>query len=38
VLEGRWIIKTSSGKKARADNRDKYLRELLGAASGPGAS
>ena len=28
MVERGWIIKTSSGKKARGDNRDKYLRQL----------
>jgi acyl-CoA synthetase (AMP-forming)/AMP-acid ligase II len=28
LVERRWVIKTSSGKIARADNRDKYLREF----------
>lgn len=28
LVEGRWLIKTSSGKIARGDNRDKYLREF----------
>jgi acyl-CoA synthetase (AMP-forming)/AMP-acid ligase II len=32
VVERGWIIKTSSGKKARRDNREKYVREF-GAAS-----
>ena len=27
LVDGRWLIKTSSGKLARAANRDKYLRE-----------
>ncbi len=30
LVEGRWLIKTSSGKIARADNRTKYLREFRG--------
>jgi acyl-CoA synthetase (AMP-forming)/AMP-acid ligase II len=28
LVEGRWVIKTSSGKIGRADNRDKYLRQF----------
>jgi acyl-CoA synthetase (AMP-forming)/AMP-acid ligase II len=28
VVDERWLIKTSSGKIARADNREKYLREF----------
>jgi len=28
LVEKRWVIKTSSGKIARADNRDKYLRQF----------
>ena len=27
-VEGRWLIKTSSGKIARVDNREKYLKEF----------
>ena len=27
LVENRWLIKTSSGKIARGDNREKYLRE-----------
>jgi acyl-CoA synthetase (AMP-forming)/AMP-acid ligase II len=27
LVDGRWLIKTSSGKLARAANREKYLRE-----------
>ncbi len=30
LVEDRWVIKTSSGKIGRADNRDKYLREFRG--------
>lgn len=32
LVEERWVIKTSSGKIARADNRQKYLREFRGEA------
>ena len=28
LVENRWVIKTSSGKIGRADNRDKYLRQF----------
>jgi fatty-acyl-CoA synthase len=28
LVDGRWLIKTSSGKIARGDNRDKYLQEF----------
>jgi len=28
LVNERWLIKTSSGKIARNDNRQKYLREL----------
>lgn len=28
LVEGRWVIKTSSGKIGRADNREKYLRQF----------
>ena len=28
LVERRWLIKTSSGKIARSQNRDKYLREF----------
>ncbi len=28
LVEERWLIKTSSGKIARGDNRDKYLKEF----------
>ncbi|MCC6905592.1 MAG: hypothetical protein IT326_07085, partial [Anaerolineae bacterium] len=28
LVAQRWLIKTSSGKIARADNREKYLREF----------
>jgi fatty-acyl-CoA synthase len=28
LVDGRWLIKTSSGKIARGDNRDKYLKEF----------
>lgn len=28
LVEDRWVIKTSSGKIGRADNREKYLREF----------
>ena len=28
LVEERWVIKTSSGKIGRADNRDKYLRQF----------
>ena len=31
VVPSRWIVKSSSGKIARNDNRDKYLREFIGA-------
>jgi fatty-acyl-CoA synthase len=31
LVDGRWLIKTSSGKIARNDNRAKYLREFQGA-------
>jgi fatty-acyl-CoA synthase len=30
IVNERWLIKTSSGKIARADNREKYLREFKG--------
>ncbi|MBN1311517.1 MAG: AMP-binding protein [Anaerolineae bacterium] len=30
MVDERWLIKTSSGKIARADNREKYLREFRG--------
>jgi hypothetical protein len=30
LVDGRWLIKTSSGKLARGDNREKYLREFRG--------
>ncbi len=30
LVEDRWVIKTSSGKIGRADNRTKYLREFRG--------
>ena len=30
LVDGRWLIKTSSGKIARGDNRDKYLKEFRG--------
>ena len=29
LVEGRWLIKTSSGKIARSANRDKYLKDFL---------
>ena len=29
LVDERWLIKTSSGKIARNDNREKYLREIL---------
>lgn len=32
IVGPKWILKTSSGKTARAANRDKYLREAGGAA------
>jgi acyl-CoA synthetase (AMP-forming)/AMP-acid ligase II len=32
VVGPKWILKTSSGKTARAANRDKFLRELNGSA------
>jgi acyl-CoA synthetase (AMP-forming)/AMP-acid ligase II len=35
MVERGWIVKTSSGKKARSDNRDKYRRQY-GAAPAPG--
>ena len=28
MVERGWIIKTSSGKRARGDNRDKYRRQF----------
>ena len=28
LVSDRWVIKTSSGKIGRADNRQKYLREF----------
>jgi hypothetical protein len=28
LVERRWVIKTSSGKIARADNREKYIKEF----------
>ena len=28
LVENRWLIKTSSGKIARGDNREKYIREF----------
>lgn len=28
LIDNRWVIKTSSGKMARNDNREKYLREF----------
>jgi acyl-CoA synthetase (AMP-forming)/AMP-acid ligase II len=28
LVDGRWLIKTSSGKIARGDNREKYLQEF----------
>jgi acyl-CoA synthetase (AMP-forming)/AMP-acid ligase II len=28
LVEGRWVIKTSSGKIGRADNREKYLKQF----------
>jgi fatty-acyl-CoA synthase len=31
LVKERWLIKTSSGKIARAENRDKYLREFRAA-------
>jgi hypothetical protein len=31
VVGPKWILKTSSGKTARAANRDKLLRELAGS-------
>jgi fatty-acyl-CoA synthase len=31
LVEQRWLIKTSSGKIARSDNRQKYLRQFRGA-------
>jgi fatty-acyl-CoA synthase len=31
LVQQRWLIKTSSGKIARSENRDKYLREFRGA-------
>jgi fatty-acyl-CoA synthase len=30
MVDEQWLIKTSSGKMARADNREKYLREFKG--------
>jgi fatty-acyl-CoA synthase len=35
LVEERWVIKTSSGKIARADNRAKYLKEFRGGNSEP---
>ena len=35
LVDDRWLIKTSSGKLARAANRDKFLDEQ-GARTGPG--
>lgn len=32
LVDERWVIKTSSGKIGRADNRQKYLREFRGQA------
>lgn len=29
LVYGRWVIKTSSGKTARIDNREKYVREFV---------
>jgi len=29
LVGARWLIKTSSGKLARAANREKYLRHLI---------
>jgi hypothetical protein len=34
VVGPRWIVKTSSGKTARAANREKFLRELQEGAAG----
>ncbi len=31
LVEQRWLIKTSSGKIARSDNREKYLRQFRGS-------
>jgi hypothetical protein len=28
VVPPRWLVKSTSGKLARGDNREKYLREL----------
>jgi hypothetical protein len=28
VVDAKWVLKTSSGKTARAANRDKYLKEF----------
>ena len=28
LIDDRWVIKTSSGKIARADNREKYIKEF----------
>jgi hypothetical protein len=30
LVERHWLVKTSSGKKARLANRDKYLAEAEG--------
>jgi fatty-acyl-CoA synthase len=32
LVEERWVIKTSSGKIGRADNRKKYLQQFRGQA------
>jgi hypothetical protein len=29
LVEGRWLIKTSSGKISRSANRDKYIQDFL---------
>ncbi len=35
MVERGWIVKTSSGKKARGDNRDKYRRQFGPSAEAP---
>jgi len=34
-VEERWVIKTSSGKIGRADNRTKYLQQFRGQLTEP---
>lgn len=36
IVDGRWVIKTSSGKLARAATRDKFLAEQAGKRTGSG--